>query len=222
MNLTTYGIAGLALISALGMGCSDGKDSDRGATGSLSLSVTDAPVDNLLSVFISFTGVTLQAADGKRTDIVFPQPKTLDLLSLQNGMSHALLEDVVLPAGAYSWMRLDLSEQAGDLTVVDDLGGEYLMTVPSGAQTGLKLVGGFTILANGQSDFTIDFDLRKSVTLTGKDAGKGDYVLRPTLRLIDNAEAGGIGGMIATTTMQAACTNEPLYHGVVYVFEGLD
>lgn len=221
MGLNTAKVTALALLSALAIGCSDSNDSSiSGNTGTLSLSLTDAPVDSLLSVFITFTGVSLQADGGERTDVVFPEPKTFDMLTLQNGESATLLDDVVLPAGRYAWMRLDLSEAEGALYVRDNVGGQYPLSIPSGAQTGLKLVSGFIILANGQSDFTIDFDLRKSVTLTGSASSPGDYILRPTLRLVDNAEAGAIGGQVSTAVTPGVCANPQLFGGVVYIFEG--
>ena len=49
----------------------------------------------------------------------------------------------------------------GDSYVRLETGGEECeMRVPSGDQTGLKLVRGFTVGAGTITDFTIDFDLR--------------------------------------------------------------
>jgi hypothetical protein len=199
-------------------GGSSGGGGGGGSTGTLNLRLSDAPVDNLASVFITFSGVALHTAGGTK-EIVFDKPKTLDLLALQSGRTATLLDGQVLAAGNYQWIRLDLSEEAGDLYVVDDTGAEHPLTVSSGAQTGLKLVRGFTVLANGTTDFTIDFDLRKSVKLpTG-----GDYKLRPTLKLIDNAEVGAIAGTVdATTRLQVDCADSQTYAGAVFVFEGAD
>jgi hypothetical protein len=38
------------------------------------------------------------------------------------------------------------------------------LLVPSGSETGLKLVSGFTVPSNGVVDYTIDFDLRHAIT----------------------------------------------------------
>ena len=208
-----------SLLAGLTACSNDGSDTSP-RTGTLSVSLTDAPIDNLQSVVVTFTGLVVQSTNGKRTEIVFPKAKTLNLLELQNGVTEPLVEGAELAAGTYSWIRLDLSEEPGSMYVIDNLGGQYSLKVPSGAQTGLKLLRGFTVLANGQSDFTIDFDVRKSVKLTGQSLSTGDFILRPTLRLVDNAQAGAVGGLIDGFAVQAQCENEQLFSGVVYVFEG--
>jgi hypothetical protein len=51
--------------------------------GSLSLSITDAPIDNAQSVFIKFDSVTLLHSDPD-SNVVFDFPaKSIDLLTLQ-------------------------------------------------------------------------------------------------------------------------------------------
>ena len=56
------------------------------------------------------------------------------------------------------------------------------------------LVGGFTVPVNGSADFTAEFDLIKSITAP---AGlSGDVVLRPTIRLVNNVEAGTLTGQV--------------------------
>ncbi|QCF27224.1 DUF4382 domain-containing protein [Hydrocarboniclastica marina] len=199
--------------------CGGSDDSSSSTTGTLSLGLTDAPVDSLKSVFITFNGVSMKPADGEAIVFEFDEPKTLDLLTLQGGNAAALLDDATVQAGAYEWVRLDVSELDGDLYVIDDNEGQHPLTIPSVAQTGLKLVSGFTVPAGGSADFTIDFDVRKSIVDPGGFAG---YKLKPALRLIDNVQAGNIGGTVDGALLAAQCANSQTYAGLVYVFEGTD
>ena len=64
--------------------------------------------------------------------------------------------------------------------------------------------------AGGSADFTIDFDLRKSVHVTGT----GEYMLRPTLRMVDNVMAGSISGTVDQSLVPGGCTP------AVYVYSG--
>jgi hypothetical protein len=76
---------------------------------------------------------------------------------------------------------------------------EYLVKCPSCDKSGFKLVRAFDVEATGWVDFTIDFDLRKSLTLRrpNKVRADFDYILRPTLRILDTELASSfIHGMV--------------------------
>lgn len=225
MNLKTkllYPALSIAALAAL-TACGGGGGGSSGATGTLDLKITDAPVDAAKAVVVEFTGVALKRADGEEIVITFDAPRTIDLLALQGGASASLLEDRELPAGRYEWMRLMVNAQRGviDSYITLDDNSQHSLFVPSGAQTGLKLVSGFTVPANAAASFTIDFDLRKSITQP--QSGAGDYFLKPALRVVDNAQVGGIAGTVGTSALQhASCPNKDpaLNSNVVYVFEG--
>jgi hypothetical protein len=207
-----------------------GSGGGSSGTGTLSLQITDGPVETAEHVYIQFSGLEIQAADGKRTTLYYcqdpadatktvlsetacttpPAPKQLDLLTLSGGQADFLLDDFTLTAGHYSWIRLmvDTADPLDSYIVVS--GTPHELTIPSGMQTGMKLNRGFDVPAGGSADFTIDFDLRKSVHVTGT----GEYMLRPTLRLADNAMVGTITGTVDTLLVPAGCTP------AVYVFEG--
>lgn len=208
----------VSALSAALIAC--GGSSDGDSTGTLSLGLTDAPVDNLTDVVITVTGVTLKPQGGEAISFSFDEPKVIDLLELQDGNAATLLGDEEVQAGAYNWVRLELSEESGDLYVMEDTGGQVDLTIPSGFQTGLKLVSGFTVPAGGSADFTIDFDVRKSVV---DPEGLTGYLLKPALRLIDNAEAGTIAGTVDESTLVSAeCASAQDYAGLVYVYQGSD
>lgn len=199
-------------LAALLTGCGGGGSGS--ATGTMSLSVADTPVDSATSVVVTFTGVQLQGGSGPATTFDFSSPKQIDLLTTQNGNAAALLDGVTLPAGNYQWIRLTVD--AGQSTITLGDGSTHSLDIPSGSQTGLKLVSGFTVPDGGHADFTIDFDLHKSITLAN-----GSYKLTPALRLVDNLQAGKISGSAANTFMiDTASIASTTCSPTVYVYSG--
>ena len=170
--------------------------------GTVAMSLTDAPTDDedIKGVFVTFTALRYQyedtnesnESDGGWQDVNLSEPRTVDLLALQDGNT-TLLDQTDLPAGVINHVRfvLDIDncyvELEGNIT--------EMLTVPSGDQTGYKAIGGFTIPAGGTVNVTADFDLRKSLVIN-----KNKYLLNPTIKIIDNIEVGEIDG---TMTLDA-------------------
>lgn len=219
MNRST--IAALALVVA-STGCGGGGGGGDGGTGTLTLSITDAPVDGATAVVVEFTGVELKPAGGGRVTFDFDSPRQIDLLALQGGASEPLLDGVEVPAGNYSWIRLAVNAERDvlDSYVELDGGARVSLFIPSGAESGLKLQSGFTVAQGGIADFTIDFDLRKSVH---DPVGQPDFYLRPALRLVDNLEVGSVSGTVSSELVtDGSCTNG-LNHDMgnaVYLYAG--
>lgn len=201
---------------ALAAGCGSG---DSGSTGLLGLGVTDAPVDEAEEVVVQFDAVEIKPADGESQTFTFDSAKSIDLLAQQGENSASLLDDEEVAAGDYNWMRLHVtaSESQMDSYITLDDGTQHSLSIPSGQESGLKLVRGFTVPANGSADFTIDFDLRKSVHDPESGISGGDYLLRPALRLVDNTDVGHIA---AEVTDIQNCTNGDADGPAIYVFEG--
>lgn len=195
----------------------------------LSLSVTDAPVDSAEAVVVSFTGVELFPSGGG--DVVgfeFDPPLSIDLLALQGDNSAFLIEDADIEAGVYDEVRLIIdTENASCNNLVAPFasyiridGTDYPLTVPSGGASGLKISGPITAAAGGRADYTIDFDLRRSIAERG---ATGCYNLRPVLRVVDNAEVGSLFGTVDPALLaDSTCTADPVTGrgAAVYVFEG--
>lgn len=190
--------------------------SDDDAMGTLTLGITDAPVDSASEVVVEFTGVSVKPAEGQAEEFDFDSPRQINLLDLQGNLSEDLISDASVPAGEYEWVRLKVNagRSDSDSYIVLDDGTRHSLFIPSGNETGLKLVQGFTVPANGSADFTIDFDLRKSVT---NPQGFAEYILKPALRLVDNTEVGSIAGTVDDAIASASDCSP-----AVYVFEGSD
>ena len=214
MSLPIRRTSALAILAALAMGgCGDG-DSGPGE-GSLTLAVVDAPVDGATAVVVEFTGVELKPASGPAFSIDFMTPMEIDLIGTQGGNAAMLLDNEIVPAGPYNWIRLKVNANLGVMdSYIEFPGEQFPLYIPSGAETGLKLVRGFTMPQGGAADFTIDFDLRKSVVLP--PGLGGSYILRPALRLVDNAQVGTLAGTVFPELFTAGCT------AGIYLYEGAD
>lgn len=214
MTISKY-LTPLAVAVALA-GCG----TDQNESASFSLNITDAPVDSATAVVVQFTGVELKPSNGSAIQIDFDAPKSINLLELQEGRSEALITAEEIEAGSYEWMRLKVNAEnmVIDSYIEFEDGTQHSLFVPSGAQTGLKLVRGFDVAVGQTANFTVDFDLRKSIV--DPRGANADFYLKPALRVLDNTEIGEIEGTVNSQTMEAGdCLANG---GVVYVYEGLD
>ena len=147
---------------------------------------------------------------------MFSPEKGFDLLSLQGGTTATFLNGTAIPAGQYEWVRLMVDTKPGASYVMDST-GQHDLTIPSGAETGLKLIKGFTMPVGAVASFTVDFVLSKS--LIAPQGLSPDYLLKPVLRLVDNTRVGTISGTFQASTLsaQSNCGTRP---PVVYVYAG--
>ena len=202
----------LAYLAACGGGGGSSEDSTL-QTGTLNLRITDSPVTSAERVVVQFTGLEIKRV-GAEPDVFDFAPRQIDLLALDGGGSEILLSNVTLPAGEYESIRLKVNagRNGSDSFIELDDGSVHPLFIPSGNQTGLKLIRGFTIGAGSTNNFTIDFDLRKSVV---HPPGLGEpYLLKPVLRLVNNLEVGTIDGTVATALVVDGCVPS------VYLYSG--
>ena len=219
-NTFVHCLALTALSSLYACGGSSGGTDSTEQTGSFSLALTDGPVDSANQVVVEFSGVSIKPVDGEAIEFLFEEPRQIDLLQLQGSASEAIITDETVPAGEYEWIRLHVNAEHDN--ILDSFielgdGSQLELRVPSGSQTGLKLVRGFTLAADGHADFTIDFDLRKSVT---NPPGLPGAILKPALRLIDNLEVGSISGSVDANLVAQQCADAGVSAGAVYVYVG--
>ena len=202
-------------LAACGGGSSGGSQEDQ--FGTMTLRITDSPITEATAVVVEFTGVEIKAAEESAPEVFdFSTPRQINLLALSGGGSEILLEEKTLPAGHYEWIRLKVNAglDASDSYIELNDGSQHALFIPSGNETGLKLVSGFTVGAGGAVDYTIDFELRKSV-IRPPGLG-GPFLLKPALRLVDNLEVGTIAGMVAASIAAETCSP------AVYVYSDPD
>lgn len=178
--------------------------SDGMRSGRVQLFLTDSPIDadNVAAVNITITRIDYQRQGEEwKTLENFEGPLKVNLLDLQNGETEFLAEFSAGP-GVYNGFRfyLDAAERNGGplsnpgtyIEFVD--GSTQALFVPSGSQSGYKTVGQFTVPSNGTVQVIADFDVRKSVVVAGNS---GMYLLKPTIRIIVDNQAGQITGEVA-------------------------
>ncbi|HEY8206408.1 MAG TPA: DUF4382 domain-containing protein, partial [Myxococcaceae bacterium] len=146
------------------------------------LLLTDAPLDEpgVTRVLVTFTSVEVYSEeDGAWRPVVDygATGRTFDLLTLTGGKTEEM-GAFNLPPGRYDQVRLHLSAD-NQIEVLQDGTLQLLpLKVPSGEQTGIKLVHPFTVTGKGPTELTVDFDAAKSV----KKVGHG-WQVKPTIRI---------------------------------------
>ena len=210
-----------------------GGSGTSGDTGRISLYVTDAPVHSVAQVWVTFDAVGLKPESGPPVRIDLDPPVRENLLELQGENAAVLLDDVELEAGRYNWIRLFVVSDALDAEVEPSMvreegGGEFRLFVPGNQppsrnpnQRFVQLSSPFVVPVNGEADFTIDVDLLQALVRKNIPAHPEPfYLLRPSLRIVDNSEAGVIYGEVASTL---TCVSELEGDGIrnaVYVYDG--
>lgn len=130
---------------------------------------------------------------------IFSGEKDFNLLHLQNGQTD-LLAEADLPVGTYTQMRIFISQ--GRILLTDTR--EFDLTVPSGAQTGIKLHFEFELGGDG-SNLLLDFDLSRAfkpipggAINTPSDIREFKFSPSLAMRLSDMEESGSISGTVST------------------------
>jgi len=190
-----------ALLVSLLAGCGGGGGGGSQGTGTLALSMADATLPGFEAIYVTVDEVQVQRS-GWAT--VANPDKTVNLLELVNGV-RSELGVAELPAGHYTQMRLILGDQPDDgLNVlsephpyanyfIDDSGQAVELVVPSGMQTGIKIVQGFDINRNETTELVLDFNARESVVQAGSS---GLWLIKPTVKVLDTETWAVVRGVV--------------------------
>ena len=221
----------LALAAVLLVGWTACNAGGGSGTGQLSLSLTDKPSDDYKAVYVTIKDIAVHKADDPEDSwtVVAEVNRTINLLELANGVREDLAL-IDLPSGHYTQMRLMIGDTWDSGTnilgqphsaanyVIDMNDETHEMKIPSGFQTGVKLVQGFDINENSTTELTFDFDASRSVVVAGNS---GKYLLKPTIKVIDTALASVIKGLVTTVEGEntvgvgGALVNIQVYDGTI-------
>ena len=231
------GLAAAFAISLAGCGGSgSGTESPGDAMGVFNLSVSDAAIDDAAKVCIKFDGVTMKKADEDAPiTIDLPEPQIVNLLANQGADSQPITSAQV-PAGDYEWIRLMVdasrgndagstdADQTDPTCLADD--GSYLLTetgmhyslfIPSGDQSGLKLIKEIIVPANSSGNYTAEWDLGRSFIAPPGLAP--DALMKPVVKLMANNEVGTLIGQVADRLANPDPMDPEACDPKVYVFD---
>lgn len=199
-------IAGVFI--ALGLAaCGGGGSADAVGASALSARQVACSYEH---VYLTVERVRVRVASDEERwiEIPLPQPRQIDIAGLSGGLLQALSLEP-LPAGRYTEVRLMLS--TGELANAVQPGGGALvaLTVPSGAQGGLKLKGDFPVAAGQGGDIVLDsFDPCVAVRQVGS-ANNPRYLLDPTLAARVESAAPPVAGPEQALGAQGTITPLP-------------
>ncbi len=231
-----------ALMALIAAGCGGDDDDDNnnninnntnptieGETGTLTLSLTDAASDEYKAVYITISEVRAQMAeegadgdveegnqDTTGWEVVAANAGTYNLLELVNGVMEQL-GITELPTGHYPQMRLYLGKEKPEghpyaNYVIDQLDIAHELFIPSGYQSGVKLVNAFDIEAGVSKELVLDFDVNKSIITPGNS---GKIILKPTIKVIDVISRPVVTGTVfevdGTTPVPGAYVSAQIY-----------
>jgi hypothetical protein len=217
-----------ATLAALGLllaACSGGGDSPGGES-TLSVSLMDAPVDDVTAVNVQITAIWLKAPGGPAKQLPLKTtPVTVNLIGLTDQNAALLIDDEPIEAGSYEWLAMDVNADFDgvlDSYVMTSIGGQEELRVPSGR---VRLVSGFEVGASQAVELLFDWDLRRGLV---DPPGQPGFMLKPAFRVIDVKEFGVLRGTVAANTIVgagdpngcAADDSDLDVGNVVYVYAG--
>jgi len=185
---------GLTITILVFAACGGGGGGD-GSSGTLSVSLSDSALPGFQAIYVTVDEVQAHRSGRGGWVTVGTPNKTVDLLTLINGVREEL-GVAELATGHYTQLRLLLgsSPDAGLNLLsethpfanyfIDDTDTAVELKVPSGLQTGIKIVNGFNINENQTTELILDFDAMRSVVNAGSS---GKWLLKPTIKVLDTA-----------------------------------
>lgn len=205
MTSTSRSLTALALLAGAVSACSD---STGVRNGTLTVRLTDAPVDHVQSAVVWISSVYV-IGGGDTTGARFTitsTPAQYDLLSLQGGVTSAL-GSAAIPVGSYTQMRLVVDSARitlkAPLTFPGGLASKTL-TVPSGQQTGVKVnFAGPVSIVPGETILVADFDVSRSFVFTGPAGSPTGALFKPVLHATVQNVAASIAGTVTPADSRA-------------------
>lgn len=173
--------------------CSKDSSDDTSGAGmsKFELRLTDAPGDYAaVNIDVQQVQVHVKDDDDEAGWQALPliRPGVYNIMDYTNGNSVGLVS-ADFPAGKISQIRLILGPN-NTLTLRD--GSTVALNTPSAQQSGLKLKIDAVLVRDVTYQLLLDFDVAKSIVKRGNS---GQYNLKPVIRTITTAVAGGIRGV---------------------------
>lgn len=215
---------GFMLLAACGSG---GDSSSPVSTGRINVGLTDASTADYQAVYVTVKQMEVQKSDSSEWDVISRPNKTYNLLELINGVRETLAL-ANLTAGHYGQMRLILADTPDNsvniLSVKHPYANYFInqdddsieLKVPSGLQTGIKMVKGFDIRVGLTTELLLDFDVSRSIVKAGNS---GKWLLKPTIKMLATKECSIIQGNAGA---EGVLVSAQIYNGSAVIADGVE
>lgn len=221
------------MLSSCGGGGGGGVSSE---VGTFSMELTDANNNENKAIYVTIEDVRVHHKDWEEDaweSVSAPNlPKTFNLYELTNGVSEKIgMADI--ETGTYTQMRLiigavedngiNILGQAHPFAnyVIDTGDVVHELKIPSGIQTGIKIIHGFEISDNQTTELLLDFSADKSVVVAGNS---GKWMLKPTIKVSDYEELSIVRGRVVEkpdAELEPGAEPEPI-KGALVTVQGFD
>ncbi len=203
-------------------GCGSSSTDGGGRTGTVSLHLTDATINGVQAVYVTIEEVSVHKNEGGTWKVIAEPNRTYNLLEVVNGVREEL-GIAVLETGHYTQLRMQVREQPdGGINtlseshpygnyVIDNSDEYQELKIPSGYQTGVKVVCGFDINENQTTELILDFDASRSIVEAGSSE---NLLLKPSIKVFELDEYSIITGTVTD--------GENGLHGVLVSAQGYD
>lgn len=176
----------LGLISVLVAGCGGSGPSASGTRLQVAITDQSGTYAQVVLAIKEIRVVPAGLADAETGDSLpliaaFDPSKVVDVLTL--AYQQEVLGEATVPAGDYEQVRLVLEANpaSGDpvnyVTLPDAPETKIPLKTPSGQESGLKIVGKFTVTPGILNAIALDFNPEKSIVTAGNS---GQHILKPT------------------------------------------
>jgi hypothetical protein len=204
--------------------CGGGGESSSSSTGTLSLGLSDATTAEYNAVYVTIEEVQVHMDEGGSWQRVASPNKTYNLLELVNGVREQL-GITELETAHYTQMRLIIGKSPDDTInllseshpyanyIIDNADTYYELKIPSGYQTGIKIVHGFDITENQTTELILDFDACRSVVQAGNS---GKWLLKPTIKIASLEDFSIINGTVTDDSdagIEGALVSAQIFNG---------
>lgn len=162
----------------------------------VSVSITDAPVDFATQVSVEIASIELTPDSGDEFTFNLSPTRVVNLLALSDGATTSLVSNQTIDSGTYTQIRFTFNTSSTSQTsfVMESDGNSYPLVIPNNGDDGLTVTKSFTVDEDGQLDIVADVDLRRSIA----PRVGSTYTFRPVVRVVDRNQAGTLTGTILT------------------------
>ena len=166
-----------------------GGSGSQPGVGTLQLTITDGPVDNVASILVKMTEIRVHQYgedDGSGFHTIWSDPAglQLDILALK---TQPFSFQGTLAAGKYNQIRVSLAKDAGQIFFKDAPTVPNPLDVPSDE---IKIHLQFEVLSPGVTEILLDFDAEQSLHVVQKGK-KSEYLLRPVINPVSQRTTAG-------------------------------